>query len=308
MKLSNRLSKFIGITQNTALSFCRGIFLLGIIYIIIAPILSIILDSFKDVTDMFDPLVFMIPKEFTLVNYRFAFRSMDYISSLSASLTLSLGAMLLQLLVCSMTGYAFARFKFYGREFLFGLVIISIVVPMQSYFIPLFTQFFDFRFFGLRANLLNTYVPVFLMSAFGMGLRSGLYIYLFRQFFRGVPKEIEEAARIDGAGWFRTYAQIMMPNAAPALLTVSVFSFVWQINDTFFASMFMTRLNLLPVRLMTLASTLGGTSGLIEVEDMVRIPLIVNAGVILSVAPAVLLYFFVQRFFLEGIERSGIVG
>jgi len=304
---TNSLAKIIGITQNTALSFCRGIFLLGIIYIIITPILSIILDSFKDVTDMFNPLVFMIPNEFTLENYRLALRYMDYSSSLSASLTLAVGAMLLQILVCSLTGYGFARFKFYGREFLFGLVIISIVVPTQSYLIPLFTQFFDFRFFGFRSNLLNTYAPVFLMSAFGMGLRSGLFIYLFRQFFRGVPKEIEEAARIDGAGWFRTYAQIMMPNAAPALLTVSVFSFVWQINDTFFASMFMQRLNLLPVRLLTLSSYLSGAN-LLTAEEVVRIPLIVNAGIMLSVAPAIILYFIVQRFFLEGIERSGIVG
>jgi len=304
---NNRIAKLIGITQNTALSFCRGIFLLGIIYIIITPILSIILDSFKDITDMFNPLVFMIPSEFTLANYRLALNNMDYFASLSASLTLSLGAMILQLLVCSMTGYGFARFKFYGREFLFGLVIISIVVPTQSYLIPLFTQFFDFRFLGLRMNVLNTYIPVFLMSAFGMGLRSGLFIYLFRQFFRGVPKEIEEAARIDGAGWFRTYAQVMLPNAAPALLTVCVFSFVWQINDTFFASMFMQRLNLLPVRLLTLASYLGG-SNILTVEEIVRIPLIVNAGIMLSVAPAIILYFSVQRFFLEGIERSGIVG
>jgi len=304
---SNSLAKFMGITQNTALSFCRGIFLLGIIYIIITPILSIILDSFKDVEDMFNPLVFMIPNEFTLENYRLALDNMDYFNSLSASLILSLGAMILQIAVCSLTGYGFARFNFYGREFLFGLVIISIVIPTQSYLIPLFTQFFDFRFFGLRMNLLNSYIPVFLMSAFGMGLRSGLFIYLFRQFFRGVPKEIEEAARIDGAGWFRTYIQVMMPNAAPALLTVSVFSFVWQINDTFFASMFMSRLNLLPVRLLTLSSYLGGAN-ILTAEEMVRVPLIVNAGIMLSVAPAILMYFFVQRFFLEGIERSGIVG
>jgi len=90
-------------------------------------------------------------------------------------------------------------------------------------------------------------------------------------------------------------------------LTVSVFSFVWQINDTFFASMFMQRLNLLPVRLLTLSSYLSGAN-LLTAEEVVRIPLIVNAGIMLSVAPAIILYFIVQRFFLEGIERSGIVG
>jgi len=307
MKTSNRSAKILTAVQETALSLCRGILLLGIIYIIITPILSIVFDAFKDVEDMFNPLVFMIPNNFTLDNFDLAFIYMDYYSSLSASMILSVGAMLLQIMVCSLTGYGFARFKFYGREVLFGLVIISIVVPIQSYMIPLYTQFFDFRFLGFRANLLNTYVPVFLMSALGMGLRSGLFIYLFRQFFRGLPKEIEEAARIDGAGWFRTYARVMLPNAAPAILTVAVFSFVWQFNDTFFASMFMQRLSLIPVRLMTLGSYLAG-SNILSVEAVTSVPLIVNAGIILTITPIMILYFGVQRFFLEGIERSGIVG
>jgi len=304
---NNRIAKMASTVQNTGLGFARGILLLGIIYIILIPMVNIVIDSFKDVSDMFDPLVFFIPKQFTLENYELALRYMDYFGSLSASLTLSLSAMILQLLVCSMTGYGFARFKFYGREVLFAIVIISIVVPMQSYLVPLYTQFFDFQFFGYRANLLNTYVPVLLMSGLGVGLRSGLFIYLFRQFFRGLPKEIEEAARIDGAGWFRTYATVMLPNAAPAILTVSVFSFVWQFNDTFFASMFMQRLNLLPVRLMTLSSYLSG-SNILDPEQVSMVPLVVNAGIMLAIAPVLILYFCVQRFFLEGIERSGIVG
>jgi multiple sugar transport system permease protein len=307
MKTRNLYAKAINTVQDTALSLARGILLLGIIYIILSPFISIIIDAFKHEEDMFNPLVFMIPTQFTIENIRLAFRHMDYINSLTASVILSGGAMLLQLLVCSLTGYGFARFKFYGRELLFAFVIVTIVVPSQSYMVPLFTQFFDFRIFGYRANLLNTYVPVFMMSALGIGLRSGLFIYLFRQFFRGMPKEIEEAARIDGAGWLRTYAGVMLPNATPAILTVSVFSFVWQFNDTFFASMFMQRLNLMPVRLMTLGSYLSAGNFLTP-EEINLIPLIVNAGIVLAIAPLVILYFGVQRFFLEGIERSGIVG
>ena len=301
----NRIAKTTTTLLQLGISLGRGMILAGIMFVILSPILSIISDAVMNEIDIFNPFVFMIPENFTLENFRTAYRHLNYVSTLTTTLGLSLSAMVLQVLVCSLTGYGFARFEFPGKNILFGVVILSIVVPVQSYMVSLFTQFRFFGAFGWETNLLNTFYPVLIMSALGVGLRSGLFIYIFRQFFKGLPKDLEEAALIDGAGWLRTYIVIMLPNAASAIITVSVFSFVWQYNDTFFAAMFMQQLNLLPVQLTALPGVLLQTAGTVPSSF---VSLVVSAAILLAVAPVVTLYFGIQRFFMEGVERSGIVG
>ena len=291
---------------ETLFSISRGIILLGICYVILSPILSILSESLMHRDDFTNPLVFMIPEIFTFENYELAFLHLNYITSMGRTVGLALSVMVLQVLVCSITGYGFARFRFPFKNLLFGVVIVTIVVPVQAYMVPMYSQFLYFKIFGMEFNLLNTYAPVLLLSATGMGLRAGLFIYIFRQFFRGLPKEIEEAALIDGAGWLRTFAVVMMPNAVPAIITVAVFSFVWQYNDTFYTSMFMGQLQLLPMRLSMLGSYLMMASR--EIMDVTIVQLVVSAGVVLTITPIILVYFAVQRFFMEGLERSGIVG
>jgi len=301
----NRIAKTTTTLLQLGISLGRGMILAGIMFVILSPILSIISDAVMNEIDIFNPFVFMIPENFTLENFRAAYRHLNYVSTLTTTLGLSLSAMVLQVLVCSLTGYGFARFEFPCKNILFGVVILSIVVPVQSYMVSLFTQFRFFGAFGWETNLLNTFYPVLIMSALGVGLRSGLFIYIFRQFFKGLPKDLEEAALIDGAGWLRTYIVIMLPNAASAIITVSVFSFVWQYNDTFFAAMFMQQLNLLPVQLTALPGVLLQTAGTVPSSF---VSLVVSAAILLAVAPVVTLYFGIQRFFMEGVERSGIVG
>lgn len=291
--------------RELGLSLGRGIILAGIMFVILTPLISIISDAFMDEVDVFNPLIFLIPETFTLENFRMAFTHLNYVSTLGTTMGLALSAMVLQVLACSLTGYGFARFDFPGKNVLFGVVILSIVVPVQSYMVSLFTQFRFFGAFGWETNLLNTFGPVLIMSSLGMGLRSGLFIYIFRQFFKGLPKDLEEAALIDGAGWLRTYVSIMLPNAASAIITVSVFSFVWQYNDTFFASMFMQQLNLMPVRLVSLPGFLQHG---VSIGSSAFVTLVVSAAVLLAIAPVIILYFGIQRFFMEGVERSGIVG
>ena len=299
--------KMLTAILESLLSLSRGIILLGIVYVILSPLFSIISESIMTTEDFVSPLVFMIPQNLTLYNFHMAFIHLNYVQTIARTFALSLAVMVLQVIVCSMTGYGFARFRFPFKNLLFGLVIVTIVVPVQAYMVPMFSQFLFFRIFGMEFNLLNTYAPVLLLTATGMGLRAGLFIYIFRQFFRGLPKEIEEAARIDGAGWFRTYAGVMMPNAVPAIITVCVFSFVWQYNDTFYASMFMGQLQLLPMRLTILGSLFMMASRDLQGVS-IDVQLVVSAGVILAITPVMLLYFGIQRFFMEGLERSGIVG
>lgn len=161
-------------------------------------------------------------------------------------------------------------------------------------------------FKGEALNLLQSTKPTYLLTLFGAGLRSGLYIYIFRQFFRGLPKEIEEAALIDGAGTWHTYFRIMLVNAIPAVLTVSVFSLVWQYNDMFYSGLFSIPADQnIAFRLSTIAATIRFVD---EIRDPLVVQLYVYAGVVLVLLPILLLYLFLQKYFMEGLERSGIVG
>jgi multiple sugar transport system permease protein len=153
---------------------------------------------------------------------------------------------------------------------------------------------------------MSSTTPVFILTAMGSGIRSGLYIYIFCQFFRGLPKEIEEAAFVDGAGVWYTYFRIMLINAMPAVITVTVFSFVWQFNDTFFISLFNLSDNIvISKRIASLTATIAN-------NDRILSPTILelyhHAGIILILLPIVLIYIVLQKYFIEGVERSGIVG
>ena len=190
-------------------------------------------------------------------------------------------------------------------------MIVTIVLPAHVYKLPIYQHFRMWDIFGIiqavtgkTVNLLSQQTPMYLMTLFGTGLRSGLYIYIFRQFFRGLPKEIEEAALIDGAGIWHTYFRIMLRNAMPAAISVAVFSMVWQYNDMFYARLFPQ-----PAKFNFPPSTIQAT---IEFVDQIKDPMIsqlaVYAGITLVLLPILIIYFVLQKYFVEGIERSGIVG
>jgi multiple sugar transport system permease protein len=212
-----------------------------------------------------------------------------------------------------MVGYGFARFKFPLKGFFFACVIITIVIPAHTIMLPLYQHFRNWDFFGIinaargqKLNLLSTEMPMVLLTLFGTGLRSGLFIYIFRQFFRGLPKEIEEAAFIDGAGMWYTYFRIMLVNAVPAVITVMVFTLVWQYNDMFYTGLFTMPINHhIPEKLTTISATIGNVD---RVMDPQVLQLYVYAGVILVLVPILIIYLILQKYFMEGVERSGIVG
>ena len=159
---------------------------------------------------------------------------------------------------------------------------------------------------GKAANLMGTVVPMFIMTALASGLRSGLYIYIFNQFFRGLPKEIEEAAFVDGAGVWYTYFRIMLRNATPAIITVAVFSLVWQYNDTFYSNLFRISEDVvLSKKISSLTATISDTY---KILDRTVLNLYLDAGIVLLMVPIVIVYLVLQKQFVEGVERSGIVG
>ena len=288
------------------LSFFRILIMTGICYIILSPLLGILSNAVKDVRDVYNPLVYMIPETFTLANFQNAISYMDFLPVLLQTLVFVLVLTGVQILITSMVGYGFARFKFPGNSILFGLMIVTIVVPLHTYMVPLYMQFRYFLIdFGLNINLLNNYLSILLLTVTGIGLRSGLYIYIFRQFFKGLPKEIEEAALIDGAGQMRTFFTVMLPNAMSAIVTVLMFALVWQYNDTLYASLFIPQIGLMATKLTALGSTFRSMA---SVNEPNLVQLVVNAGVVLTLIPIITIYLAMQRYFMEGIERSGIVG
>ncbi len=224
--------------------------------------------------------------------------------------TLTLTA--LQLLVCSMVGYGFARFDFPMKKLLFGCVVVMIVIPAHTIMLPLYMTFKSFDPFGIVSaikgtpGIMGTVVPMYIMTLLGCGVRSGLYIYIFNQFFRGLPKEIEEAALVDGCGVWYTYFRIMLINAMPAVITVAVFSIVWQFNDTFYAKLFLISEDVvISKKISSLQAVIANVD---KILDTTIQELYLDAGIVLIILPILIIYLVLQKYFIEGVERSGIVG
>ncbi len=309
----NKRSRVIHKSKAFLLSVFKFIILTGISYIILGPVVNIISNSFYSPADVYNPSVFLFPLNSNTENYRLSFLRLDYWRTLSFTLLYVSTITLIQIFIASMAGYGFARFDFPFKKLLFAFVIVTIVLPAHTIMLPVYQHFRNWDFLGIirlitgkPANLLSKETPMYLMTVFGSGLRSGLFIYIFRQFFRGLPKEIEEAAFIDGAGMFYTYFRIMLVNSLPAVLTVAVFSLVWQYNDMFYVSLFsMPSGHNISFRLSTIQATISFVD---KVRDPMISQLYVYAGVVLVILPILFIYLFLQKYFMEGVERSGIVG
>ena len=311
MKMQN--AKTIKTTKLMAIKIFKIALIIEISFLIVMPLINVIIKSFMSISDYYDPLVYLVPKDTTSFNYQIAFKNLDYIRSLVLSFSYAGGITLLQIAVCSVVGYGFARFDIPFKKILFGCVVLTIVLPSHLTLIPLYAQMKSFDIFGIYnlitgeegVNLLNTYAPAILMTLTGAGLRAGLFIFLFRQSFKGMPLSLEEAAMIDGAGYLKTFIKIMLPNAIPVMVTVLLLSFVWQYNDTLYTSQFIPGIELLSNKLSTMTGSLHNANNF---TDYKQIELVVNSGVVLTLAPLVIIYLLLQRYFVEGLERSGIVG
>ena len=229
---------------------------------------------------------------------------------------LNIGCSLVQVVTCSLTGYGFARFKFKGKNLLFGIVIMMILVPSQIILIPQYMQFRYFDIFGLiklitgdTLTLTDTPWTMYLPALTANGIRAGLMILIFRQFFRGLPKELEDAAYLDGCGPLRTFAQIMVPNARSSFLTVFLFSVVWYWNDYYVSSSFFTNNETIAMMVKNLNTQLNlflFNDATVQVSIREKIVWL-EAGCLLSIIPILIMYVFLQKYFTEGIERSGLV-
>ncbi|MBO4432341.1 MAG: carbohydrate ABC transporter permease [Clostridia bacterium] len=300
----------------------RFILLIGICYIFLFPVIYMLSVSVRSAATVNDPSIVWIPRELSLESVKTAFDILEYPRAVTTTLIMTLGSTLASLISCSLAGYGFARFRFKEKNFAFAMVILTIIVPPQTVIISNFINFRNFDFFGITrllhliipavpdtVNLINTPFTFILPALFGAGLRAGLFIFIFRQFFAGMPKDLEEAAMIDGCGAFRTYLQVMLPLAKSAFITVLLFSFIWHWNDYFSASMYFNDNQPIAVMLNQMKSLLQDAklfNFVTNTPDEIRTYL--QAGCLLTIIVPLILYIFTQRFFTESIERTGIVG
>lgn len=299
------------------LSVFRFLILFGLIFTILYPFIFMIVTAFRSSVDMDDPAVVWITRHYTLDNFKNFLATTDFGDMVGFSGIISISCALLQTFVCAWAGYAFGRFQFRGKKLLFGLLIFTIIVPPQTFIMQTFLQF---RYFSPpilswlfkavsgkdHLNLLNTPFPFIIQAMFGMGIRSGLFIYIFRQFFRGLPYELDDAARIDGSNAVNTYFRIMAPNAIPAFVTVLMLSFVWNWNDYFSQSFLNISRNTVATYLYSIHGTLSAAAT--QYEDPTYLYILIQSGTLLCIAPLILIFLFGQRLFTESVERTGIVG
>ena len=297
-------------------SFIRLVLIAGLSFVILYPIIQKISTAIKAKTDLYSPIVVWIPEHYSFENVKNAISIMDYWETLLNTFTLSATTTILTAISCALAGYAFARLKFKGSNLLFGGVILTIMVPPTTILIPMYLNLKDFSLMGLiplitgkSVNLLNSYWPFILTSVTANSLKAGLYIFIFRQFFRGIPREVEEAAYMDGAGVGQTFLRIMLPNAIPSIITVLLFSFVWQWNDSFFTTTYLTSSHVMSTQLSSLpynlAIFLGNDP---SAKDPFYLSMVQDTGILLAILPLIIMYLFVQRYFVESIERTGLVG
>ena len=302
--------------RRGTLKFLQYALLIGLSYYILSPLLLKIATSFMTESDLLDSLVVYIPREFTLWNYRRAAEFLNYWEALRNTALISLTAGLIQMLVCSLVGYGLAKFKFKGRGLVMAVVFFSIITPPLTYQPSMYLHFRYFDVFGIieattgsTINLLDSLWPLLILSVTGFAFKNGLYIFMMMQFFRGFPEELEEAAYVDGYGVFRTFFRIILPNSIPMLITVFTFAFAWQWTETFYTSMFFSRIK-------TLSNMLSrGFEGMTVDGHAMALsagqPLTIALGgtySLMVIVPLIIVYIFTQRFLTQGIERSGIVG
>ncbi len=311
--------KRVKTTRNILMYLLKLLVLLAIGYIIIYPLLQMTVTSIKSKQAFFDAARVWLPSGFNIkYNYSMALDVLDYKNGFISTVMLQVVSALIEVLSCAIAAYGFARFNFRLKKILFPCLFLTILIPETMIIIPRVVNYSNMDFLGilglfdsltgidLRPNILNSQLAFWLPSLFAMGLRSGILIFIYIQFFKGLPYELEEAAWVDGANPVRTFVSIALPSSGVVITTVLVFSVVWHWNDAFLSAMYMNKSPTLAVSLDRIITTLN-SMGYYN-EQNVEAQAIMMASCVLFVLPPLIFYMFMQRRFIESIDRVGITG
>ena len=305
------------------------ILLVGVSYVILFPYFTKIFGSFMTPEDFKDVTVILLSKNPTIDQYKYIITENQYWSAFLTTFLTSLSVALIQTIICALVGYGLAKFKFKGNSIVFFLVIFTMMVPQEAIRYSMMMHFRMFtdaspigamlEWFGVLeegTGIQRSLSPLYMLAITGLGFKNGLYIFLFRQFFRGVPDELEESAYVDGSSTMRTFFTIIIPLAIPMMVTVFIFSFAWQWTDDFYTMEILFDDGYWNIR--------EGHEPLQFMSSIVKVPetlskqasgnmeayrsAVMGTATILIALPLILAYLFVQKYIVQGIERSGIVG
>lgn len=270
-------------------------------YIYLHPLLKMVVKMLMDAGDLMDPTVTWIPTVLYWGNLETAWNALRYMESAAISFSVSLLAAGLHVVSCGLTGYALARLNFPFKKTVFALLLVSFIIPPQVIVLP---TIMAYQALGLDGSLASLVIP----AAFGFGTKGSLFIFIYRQFFLTQPKELEEAAKIDGATAIRFYTKVMFPLAKPAMIVVFLFSFVWTWNDTYLPRMFLGAAEHVPlaVKLSRMDQELAFFVKSAQLPVYLMESIKMAAG-FLAILPPLLVYLFTQRYFVESVERTGLV-
>lgn len=261
-------------------------------FVMAFPLLWLVSSAFKNNTEIFAKEFSFIPREPTIRNFYDGWHinpQYSFLHFLKNTLLLVGGVMVGNLLSCSLTAYAIARIRFRFKKAVFSIIIMTLMLPSQITLIP---QYLIFSNLGWLSTNLPFYVPAFLST-------QSFFVYMLIQFMRGIPRELDESARIDGCSNFRIYRSIMLPLVKPALFSVSIFSFIWTWNDFLGQLIYLNKVRTYTVSLI-LSSIMDSTSATSWGSLM--------ALTLISILPCILIFFLAQKYFVEGIATSGLKG
>ena len=302
--------------RSIGVSIIRALLMFGLCFMIIQPMLIRITSGFMPESDLYDTTIVMMPRSITTDNYRLVFGLTRFPDSMINTLWISVLMSVFQIVSCTLVAYGFARYEFPLKKFWFACVIMVIVIPPSTIQTALYVTFSSFDFFGIFTkttgqpiSLLSSILPYSLMCITCMGLKNGLYIYMLRQYFIGVPKSLEEAAYIDGCGTMHTFTKIMLPDALPTIASCFLFAFVWQWTDVFYSRIFLKSYSIYAVEMTSIVSRLSRElaepgQNAIQVSPN-RSQQLISIAVLVCCIPLIILYCFTQKTFVKSLAMTG---
>lgn len=269
------------------------------------PFVYMLLKSIQSPSDVLNPAVGLLPSSVYIGNWQKAFKVLGFWKALGTSVLYSGVPTILQVVSCALVGYGLAKFKFPGKKAVFALVIISFIIPPQILMIPTYVMY-------SQMNLLGSILTFALPAALGQGLKSTIFIMLYFQFFSMLPKELDEAAEIDGASKIKIFFKVAIPLSIPMFIVAFIFSFVWYWNETYLTALYMPEVQTLPMQLSNFAESFralyqNAGNGAGGYQDALN-EAIYMAGTLISLFPLLIMYFVLQKWFVEGIDKAGLTG
>ena len=282
------------------------ILFIGIGFIFLYPLMQMAVTSFMPLIDLVDPTTIWIPKNFTFRNYARAFEALNVSKAFIDSIIVSSLPTFFVVISSALIGYGFASYQFPLKKLMMTILFVIFLIPTILMAIPTYVIYRELE-------LLDSLKAFIYPAMTGFGFRQTIFILIFYQFFKMIPKELKEAAEVDGASAIKVFIRIAIPMALPAFLITSLYAFVWYWNETSLALLyFPNEYSTLPMAVIgfrTLYENLypSGTVGLEGASETFNQG-VQFAGTIISILPLLIVYFIAQKWFIEGVDRSGIAG